>query len=240
MIIEGRNLRKRYGDRIALDGLNISVEEGTIYGLIGPNGAGKSTFIKSILGIVRLDGGELYVMGRRAPDKGLFREIGYMPQEPAIYGNLSVEDNLRFFGKLYGLGARLDGAVEEIIDLLRLEEHRRTLGESLSGGLQRRVSLGVALMHKPRLLLLDEPTVGIDPVLRREIWSYIEELTERGTTALVTTHYMDEARRCEKVGLIFGGKMIAEGSPAELMRSMGASDMEEVFYRCLEGACSSQ
>lgn len=237
-IIEGRSLKKRYGNRVALDGLDIYVDEGLIYGLIGPNGAGKSTFIKSILGIVRLDGGELYVMGRKAPDKALFREIGYMPQEPAIYPNLSVEDNLKFFGRLYGLGGRLSGAVEEILDLLALREYRKVMGDSLSGGLQRRVSLGIALLHRPRLLLLDEPTVGIDPALRREIWSYIGELAGRGTTVLVTTHYMDEAKRCDKVGLIFGGKMIAEGSPTELMRAMSANDMEEVFYKCMKGACS--
>jgi len=166
----GRGLVKYYGRIRALDNLDIRVEYNVIYGLIGPNGAGKSTLIKSLLGIVRLDRGEVYVLGFRAPTRHILRHVGYMPQEPAVYYSLTVEDNLRFFGRLYGLdGSTLSRAVDDVLNLLDLEEWRKVLVESLSGGLQRRVSLAIALLHKPKLLLLDEPTVGIDPLLRVEL-----------------------------------------------------------------------
>lgn len=233
--ILGKGLEKRYGKVKALDGLDIRVEYGEIYGLIGPNGSGKSTFIKSLLGVVRLDRGELFALGRRAPSKALLKDIGYMPQEPALYYNLTVEENLRFFGKLYGV-PRLEEVVEEVIGLLRLEEKRRELVENLSGGMQRRVSLGAALIHKPKLLLLDEPTVGIDPVLRAELWDYFRRATkEMGATILITTHYMDEARRCDRVGFILAGRMLAEGRPEELVRGVGAEGLEEAYVKYVKG-----
>ncbi|MEN2999813.1 MAG: ABC transporter ATP-binding protein [Acidilobaceae archaeon] len=233
--VSGKGLFKNYGRVRALDGLDIGIEYNEIYGLIGPNGSGKSTFIKSLLGIVRLDRGELFALGKRAPSKQLLKDIGYMPQEPALYFNLSVEDNLRFFGRLYGT-QRLDEAVEEVISLLKLEEKRGELVESLSGGMQRRVSLGVALLHKPKLLLLDEPTVGIDPLLRAELWDYLRRATrELGATVLITTHYMDEARRCDRVGFILNGKMLSEGRPEELARRVGTEDLEEAYVRYVRG-----
>ncbi|MCS7107439.1 MAG: ABC transporter ATP-binding protein [Acidilobaceae archaeon] len=231
----GRGLVKSYGRVRALDGLDIRIEYNEIYGLIGPNGSGKSTFIKSLLGIVKLDKGELFALGRRAPSKQLLRDVGYMPQEPALYSNMSVEDNLVFFGKLYGV-PRLREAVEEIISLLRLEEKRKELVESLSGGMQRRVSLGVALLHKPKLLLLDEPTVGIDPLLRAELWDYLRRATkEMEATILITTHYMDEARRCDRIGFIMNGRMLSEGRPEELARKVGTEDLEEAYVRYVRG-----
>lgn len=232
----GRRLVKRYGFIRALDNLDINVDYGIIYGLIGPNGAGKSTLIKSILGLVKLDGGELYVDGVRAPSKSILAKIGYMPQELSLYPDLTVEDNIIFYSRLYGLsGSMLRVRVDSILELLKLTKWRGTVIYKLSGGLQKRVSLAIALIHKPRILLLDEPTVGIDPLLRLEIWGYLRRLVrEEDVTILLTTHYTDEARYCDKIGFIMNGRMIAEGRLEELMDKVKASSLEEAFVKYME------
>jgi ABC-2 type transport system ATP-binding protein len=228
LAVEARDVRKRFGPVTALDGLSLAVNAGEIYGLLGPNGSGKTTLIRALAALVRPDAGEVRVFGaapRAAVSSGT---VGYMTQAAALYADLSVEENLRFFAALEGVAdpaARMDEALRRV-DLL--DRRRSTVG-TLSGGMRQRVSLAATLLHQPRLLLLDEPTVGVDPALRREFWEHFRSLAATGVTILVSSHVMDEASRCDRLGLIRAGRVLAEGTASELVSRAGTSDLEGAF-----------
>jgi ABC-2 type transport system ATP-binding protein len=230
IVIETRGLTKRFKDVLAVDKLDFKVNKGEMYGLLGPNGAGKTTTIKMLCGLLGIADGEARLLGKKIPDKSIASSIGYMPQETALYVGLTVHQNIEFFGKLFGLDkvtiAKREDTLLEFIDL---KKWRKTLVGNLSGGMKHRVSLACALVHEPALLFLDEPTVGIDPELRASFWRYFDELKQKGITILITTHYMDEARHCDRIGLMRNGGLIAEGEPKELLRMTDTESLEDAF-----------
>ncbi|MGA2283649.1 MAG: ABC transporter ATP-binding protein [Candidatus Dormibacteria bacterium] len=229
------SLAKAFGSVRALDGVSLRVGAGEIYGLLGPNGAGKTTLIRSLIGLIRADAGTVTVLGHRLPDRAVLAEVGYMPQSPALYADLTVEENVRFFAAIHGLGGRPAGLlVAEALELVALAERRRSVVVTLSGGMRQRLSLACALVHQPRLLLLDEPTVGVDPQLRVELWQRFAQMSARGTTIIVSSHVMDEAERCGRLGLIRFGRMLAEGTAAELRRRAGVERLEDAFLALAE------
>jgi ABC-2 type transport system ATP-binding protein len=227
--IEARDLRKRFGDLAALDGISLSVPSGMVYGLLGPNGAGKTTLIRSFVGLVRPDMGELHVLGVRMPQRQVLARIGYMTQAAALYGDLSAEENVRFFARVHG-----GGDVEASLRFVDLWERRRSLAATLSGGMRTRLSLACAMVHRPDLLLLDEPTVGVDPQLRAQLWDGLREMAAAGTTILVSSHVMDEAERADRLGLIRAGRLLAEGTVAELLALAGTDRLEDAFLTLSE------
>ena len=228
LAVSAHGVRKRYGSVEALSGLDVEVRAGEIYGLLGPNGSGKTTLIRCIAGLVRPDAGDITVLGRAPAEAASAGRLGYMTQSPALYGDLSVEENLDFFARLEGVDDT-DDRIDEVLATVDLAERKRSIVNSLSGGMRTRVSLAAALLHQPDLLLLDEPTVGVDPVLRREFWAHFRRLAAGGTTILVSSHVMDEASRCDRLGLILGGTLLAEGTSADLIRQTAAPDLETAF-----------
>ena len=227
-----RDVVKRYGNIAALDGLTLSIPRGEVYGLLGPNGSGKTTAIRVLVGLERATSGTVTALGVRAPDRGLNTRIGYMPQETALYQDLTVRENLELFGELYGMEReRLDARIDELLRLVDLSARKESVVHTLSGGMRHRTSLVAALLHEPELLILDEPTVGVDPELRASFWGYFDDLAGRGVTVLITTHYMDEARNCGRIGLLRAGKLIADGTPASVMAEAGTDDLEMAFLR---------
>jgi ABC-2 type transport system ATP-binding protein len=231
--IEG--IRKNFGGLRALDGVNLHIKTGEIYGLLGPNGAGKTTLIRAIVGLVAPDAGTVTVLGRRMPDVDNLRNVGYMTQQAALYPGLSVEENLEFFAAINGAEEQ---GVTDALKLVRLDDRRKSVVATLSGGMRQRCSLACALVHKPNLLLLDEPTVGVDPQLRVQFWEDFRRMAESGTTIIVSSHVMDEAERCQRLGLIQYGKVLAEGSPNEVRALAGTNNLEEAFLK-LAGATAS-
>jgi len=217
--IETGRLVKKFGKFTAVDNLDLKIEEGETYGLLGPNGSGKTTAIKMICGLLRPTFGSVKVLGRAMPSGEVLSSIGYMPQDVAVYIDNTVHENLELFASLYGMTpARFREREREMLDFVDLAGWRDDLASTLSGGMRHRLSLACALLHEPRLLILDEPTVGVDPELRASFWEYFDKLGEKGITVVITTHYMDEAGHCQKVGLLRQGRLIAEGDPEELMK----------------------
>jgi ABC-2 type transport system ATP-binding protein len=227
------NVVKSFGTLRALDGITLRVRQGEIYGLLGPNGSGKTTLIRAIVGLVAPDSGNVSVLGHRMPDLNILSSVGYMTQAAALYPDLSVEENLRFFAAISGA----DGNVSEVLKTVDLEARRKSVVSTLSGGMRQRCSLACALVHRPRLLLLDEPTVGVDPQLRVQFWEHFRDMAAAGTTILVSSHVMDEAERCQRLGLIRFGKLLAEGSPNDVRASAGTNNLEEAFLK-LSGRAS--
>ena len=222
ILVEG--LVRGYGRIEVLQGLGMTVDEGSIYGLLGPSGCGKTTLLKVILGFLAPESGKVEVKGE-IPGS----DVGYSPQEIALYPDLSIAETLRFHGRLHGMDAnRILARQSWLIDFLDLPDPARTVGK-LSGGQKRRVSLAVALLHEPGLLLLDEPTVGVDPELRARLWDHLQEISANGTSIVITTHYIDEARNADRVGLMRDGVLLAEDSPQSVMDSQSASSLEEAF-----------
>lgn len=217
--IEVCGLTKMYGSFTAVDGISLSVEAGTIFGLLGANGAGKSTTIRMLCGLLTSTSGEGRVAGydiNRQPEK-IKQNIGYMSQEFSLYQDLTVEENITFFGGVYGLSRRrIKERMKWVIEMAGLQGRERMLAAQLSGGWRQRLALGCAVLHEPRVIFLDEPTGGVDPVSRREFWDLINEFAEQGVSLLVTTHYLDEAEYCNQVSLMHAGRIAAQGSPAEL------------------------
>jgi ABC-2 type transport system ATP-binding protein len=232
--VEAVAVRKRFGVVDALSGLSLGVREGEIYGLLGPNGSGKTTFIRCLAGLVRPDSGRINVFGLTPRAIVSSGQIGYMTQTPALYGELTVDENLRFFAALQSV-TNVDRRIEESLRTVDLLDRRRSVVATLSSGMRTRVSLAATLLHDARLLLLDEPTVGVDPVLRRDFWKHFRGLAGKGVTILVSSHVMDEASRCDRLGLIRAGAVLAEGSDKELMARAGAADLESAFLRLAEG-----
>jgi ABC-2 type transport system ATP-binding protein len=230
--IEITGLTKRFGDLTAVDALDLTIQQGEVYGLLGPNGAGKTTVIRVLVGLAAPTEGQMKVMGRPVGDRELAQHIGYMPQELALYEALTVEENLDLYGRLFGLSDRdLETRQVEVLDFVALAERRSDLVHTLSGGMRHRVSLALSLLHEPDILFLDEPTVGVDPELRASFWSNFGRLKASGKTVVITTHYMDEAKHCDRIGLMHRGRLVAEGEPAEVVQRAGARDLEEAFLK---------
>jgi len=228
--VETIGLEKRFGDARAVENFTLRVKKGEIFGLLGPNAAGKTTLIKILCSLLKPSAGEAYVLGKRVPNADIALLVGYMPQELALYTNISVHENVAFYGAIFGLTKnRIDEREQKLLRLINLEDQRDTIVHNLSGGTQRRVSLACALLHDPPLLFLDEPTVGVDPQLRESFWNYFEGLKGGGATVFITTHYMDEARRCDRVGFMHAGKLIAEGSPHGLLDLTQTDSLEDAF-----------
>jgi ABC-2 type transport system ATP-binding protein len=208
------------------------IENGEVYGLLGPNGAGKTTVIRILVGLIRPTSGDARVLDRPAGEKELAKRTGYMPQELALYDTLTVEENLDLFANLYEMErGRIEQRKLEVLRFVALEDRRDSIVYQLSGGMRHRASLAVALLHEPELLFLDEPTVGVDPELRAGFWENFGRLKTSGKTVIITTHYMDEARHCDRVGLMHRGRLVAEGPPEEVVARAGTRDLEEAFLK---------
>jgi ABC-type multidrug transport system ATPase subunit len=217
--ISAEHLVRRFGKVAAVDDVSFQVRQGEIFGFLGPNGSGKTTVIKMLTGLLPLTSGSAQVEGVdvRADSEGVRERIGYMSQNFSLYYDLTVAENLQFYGRIYSLRAeRLKRRIEEIVQLNGLGPYMNRLSAQLSGGWKQRLALGCAMLHEPKLLFLDEPTAGIDPVARRQLWDLLFELSGHGITFFVTTHYMDEAERCSHVAYIYYGKIIADGTPNSL------------------------
>ena len=219
------DVSKSFGAFKALNGVTFRVRRGEIYGLLGPNGAGKTTLIRLICGLLEAHAGTVTVLGQRMPYVPVLRHVGYMTQQPALYPALSVEENVQFFAAINGAEA----GVRDALELVQLYERRGSVVATLSGGMRQRCSLACALVHRPELLLLDEPTVGIDPQLRVQFWEYFRQMAGAGTTIIVSSHVMDEADRCQRLGLIQYGRLLAEGTPADIRVQGGSANLEEAF-----------
>jgi len=221
---------KRFGPLLALRGVTLAVPHGITFGLIGPGGSGKTTLIRLVLGLLAPTSGRVQVLGQQ-PTAEVMRHVGYMPQAPALYQELTVRENVTFFGALYGSRWPL----EETLALVELLDRADSPVNTLSGGMRQRASLACALVHRPRLLVLDEPTVGIDPRLRRSFWDHFRRLNSEGVTIIVSSHVMDEAERCHRLGFLRDGRLLAEGSPGELRQRAGATTLEDAFLAFAEG-----
>jgi len=228
--IDIRNVSKQFGSKVVLHDITLQVEPAQIYGLLGPSGSGKTTLVRMIAGIDEPTSGTVHVLEQRMPQLAMLTKIGYMAQSDALYGELTALENLEFFAALFGLsGSRRKRRIEEVMSLVNLTDHLKKPAASYSGGMKRRLSLAISLLHEPSVLILDEPTVGIDPVLRKAIWAELMQLCARGTTILVTTHVMDEADKCHRLGMIRDGRLTATGTPEELKRATGSATIEEAF-----------
>jgi len=223
---------KHYGKKRVLDHINIELPFGKILGLIGPSGSGKTTTIKCLMGMEKLDEGHAQILDTNIPNRKILNEIGYMGQSDALYESLTARENLVFFGNLMGLdGDKLKQAIDKNMKLVNLENELHQIVNTFSGGMKRRLSLAITLLSNPNLIILDEPTVGIDPSLRKDIWKQLNLLTEENKSVIVTTHVMGEAERCDYIGLIMEGRLFTMGTPKELKEKFGVNSIEEVFIK---------
>ena len=242
--IEISKVSKRFGDVIAVDNLDLQINRGEVFCLVGPNAAGKTTTIRLLLGILKPEkgSGDIIVKGYQIPQekKKLRRIMGYLPQQRALYDLLTARENIKFFARAKGVPSVLaDENVSLMIDKLSLNEHQDKLAIHLSGGTQQRTALAAAMVNKPEIALLDEPTVGLDPVLRREFWQYFREIAKtQGTTILVTTHYLNEAEWADRVGVMRGGSLLAVDTPDNLLKQTGQKNMENMFFELIKGDVS--
>jgi len=231
-IIHVEHLTKIFGRFTAVDHVTLSIYRGEIYGLLGPNGSGKTTTIKMLCGLQRPTSGSASILGAPIHTKAVMQLIGYMPQETALYFDNTVHENLAFFAGIYGLTNEMFQRQEgRLLQFVNLEQWRDALVTTLSGGMRHRLSLACALLHEPQVVFLDEPTVGVDPELRVRFWEFFHSLSQRGVTVVITTHYMDEADRCTRVGLLRQGVLIAEGNPQGLKSKMRTTTLEEAYLR---------
>ena len=229
--VEIRGLRVVRGGQEVLHGVSLDVEPGRVTGLLGPSGSGKTTLIRSVVGVQIVAAGDVTVLGLPAGSRELRARIGYMTQEPAVYRDLTVRENLAYFGRILGVGA---GRVDELVERVGLVDERDRVVGTLSGGQRARVSLATGLLNGPDLLVLDEPTVGLDPVLRRDLWQAFARLADEGATLLVSSHVMDEAERCDELLLLHQGRLLARGTTGELLARTGAEGMDEAFLRLID------
>jgi len=236
-VITVDQLEKRFGRFVAVDRISFDVHQGEVFGFLGPNGAGKSTTIRMLCGILPPTSGKGFVAGfdiRTQPEL-VKAHIGYMSQKFSLYQDLTVEENIDFFSGIYRIPAEKKKPRKEwVLEMAGLAEHRRRLTAELAGGWKQRLALGCAVLHEPPVVFLDEPTSGVDPINRRRFWVLIYELSTAGTTVFLTTHYMDEAEYCHRLGLIHGGRLVALGTPQELKHRGAAASLEEVFATLIE------
>jgi ABC-2 type transport system ATP-binding protein len=224
--VEVRGLRVQRGGKVVLPGVSLEIPVGSVTGLLGPSGCGKTTLLRAIVGVQRIESGEVLVLGDPAGTPLQRRRVAYVTQAPSVYLDLTVRENLRYFAQLLGADAARVNVVAEAVGLT---QHLATRVGSLSGGERSRASLAVALLGKPPLLVLDEPTVGLDPVLRRELWQMFHRLADEGATLLISSHVMDEAERCEHLVFMREGQIIASATPDEIRRQTGKDDLEDAF-----------
>ena len=225
-------ISKYFGQQLVLNKIDFGLEAGQIVGLIGPSGAGKSTMIKTMLGMEKADEGKALILNHHMPNRFVLGQIGYMAQSDALYESLTGFENLNFFARMKGLSKKdIPTAIAHTAQVVELTEHLQKTVAGYSGGMKRRLSLAIALLGNPQLLILDEPTVGIDPALRRQVWKELHQLKKTGVGILITTHVMDEAELTDKVGLLLDGKIMAFDSPAALKTSYGVKTIEEVFLK---------
>ena len=237
--LQARDMVRRFGAVEALAGLTFSVGAGELYGLVGPDGAGKTTAIRSLAGLIDLDGGAARVLGRDPARGGsaVRESLGLMPQQYSLYRDLTVAENLAFFARLYVLPrAVYRERARRLLAITRLDRFLDRRADALSGGMYKKLALACALLHQPKALLLDEPTNGVDPVSRRELWALLHEFVHGGMAVLVSTPYMDEAERCDRVGLIHHGRLLLEGGPRELIQASGTRTFEELFLSRIQAA----
>jgi ABC-2 type transport system ATP-binding protein len=226
-----RRLRVDRGGRVVLPDLSLAVRAGSVTGLLGPSGSGKTTLMRSLVGVQVVAAGEVVVLGEPAGSRALRARVGYVTQAPSVYGDLTVRENLRYFGRVVGAATP---RVDAVVGTVGLDEHAEQVVATLSGGERARVSLATALLNQPELLVLDEPTVGLDPVLRRDLWDTFHDLARAGTTLLVSSHVMDEAERCDELILMREGQVLAVDAPDDLRRRTGADDLDTAFLRLVE------
>jgi len=233
-VIYVENLTRRFGDFVAVDHINFEVNEGEVVGYLGPNGSGKTTTIRMLLGLLEPTEGDATVLGFDAfkQSEEVRKRVGYMSQKFAIYDDLTVLENLTFYGGVYGITDK--ARIAHTLELVGLVGHDATLTRTLSAGWRQRLALGIALVHEPKLLFLDEPTSGVDPTARRAFWDLIYELADKGVTILVTTHYMDEAEYCVRVGIMRDGKLLAMDTPSNLKKNIIPGDVWEVYAEPLQ------
>lgn len=229
-VISVSHVSRAFGSKTVLKDISLQVNRAETFGLLGPSGSGKTTLVKLLTGIDEASSGEVQVMGVKMPKLNMLQQIGYMAQSDALYTELSAKENLEFFAALYGLkGGNRTRRIADVMELVNLQEHLRKRVDQYSGGMKRRLSLAIALLHEPPLLILDEPTVGIDPLLRQSIWQELRSLNRQGTTIVLTTHVMDEAEKCDRLGMIRDGQLLAVDTPAGLMQATGSATIEEAF-----------
>jgi ABC-2 type transport system ATP-binding protein len=229
-IVSIRNVSKTFGRQNVLRNINLEIMPGEIFGLLGPSGAGKTTIVRQLIGLETPTEGENWLFGEKMPSLNLVEMAGYMSQSDALYNELSAKDNLEFFAALYGLkGKERQERIKDVMNMVQLTDDLNKPVAAFSGGMKRRLSLAAAMLHEPKLLILDEPTVGIDPVLRKSIWDQFYRLKNSGTAIIVTTHVMDEAEKCDRLGMIRNGELIAIGTPAELKANTGSDTIEHAF-----------
>ena len=236
LAIDVQGLNKSFGDKHVVTDLSLKVPRGQIFGFLGPNGSGKTTSIRMICGLLTADSGSGTCLGYdvMTHSADIKREVGYMTQRFSLWEDLTIRENLDFIGRMYGMEKR-DAAVTQAIAKLGLDGRQDQLAGTLSGGWKQRLALAACLLHEPQLLLLDEPTAGVDPKARRDFWDELRRLTQQGMTVLVSTHYMDEAQRCDQLAYIAFGKLLAVGTPAELIAANHAPDLETVFVELMKG-----
>jgi ABC-2 type transport system ATP-binding protein len=235
--IEVQGLRVSRGGKLVLPGVSLEVDRGAVTGLLGPSGTGKTTLIRAMVGVQIVEAGTVTILGLPAGSPSLRSRVGYVTQAPALYGDLSVRENLRYFGRILNVG---EGRVERVLETVHLQELGDRQVGGLSGGQRARASLGTALLGDPEVLVLDEPTVGLDPVLRVDLWQTFAELAAAGVTLLVSSHVMDEAIHCDHLLLMREGDILAAASPGELLERTGASDLEQAFLRLIEAGDGEQ
>ena len=230
--ISVRHVSQIYGSRKVLSDICLEIEKGCIYGILGPSGCGKTPVIKTIAGILVPTEGTVHVLGEQMPKLHIINRIGYMAQSDALYMNLSGRDNIEFFAAMYGMKKNdMKCNIDRALELVKLSDHQHKLAGSYSGGMKRRLSLALAIVHNPEVLILDELTVGIDPLLRRDIWEELNTMRQNGTTILVTTHVMDEADRCQKLAMMREGQILTTGTPTEILSRYQVSTIEEAFMK---------
>ena len=237
LAIDVKGLSKHYGDRAVVDNVDIQVGTGRICGFLGPNGSGKTTSIRMLCGLLTPDAGSGTCLGMDIITQAaeIKRQVGYMTQKFGLYDDLSIRENLDFIARLFEMPNRQQ-AVDQALEQLGLATRQKQLAGSLSGGWKQRLALAACMIHQPRLLLLDEPTAGVDPKARRDFWDQIHRLADEGMTVLVSTHYMDEAERCHELVYIAYGKVLAKGTAQEIVKQAGATDLEDAFVRLVSQA----
>lgn len=229
-VIKATDLEIKYDKTTILKNINLNIKKGEIVGFLGPSGSGKTTLVKALIGMKAPTKGEIEVFGVRMPSLEVVAQVGYMAQSDALYDDLTALDNLLFFGELYNLkGKASKERSMELLELVDLQRDANKAVRNFSGGMKRRLSLAISLIHSPELLILDEPTVGIDPVLRKSFWNEFKRIKENGGSIIITTHVMDEAYNCDRLSLIRDGEIIADGSPKEIISSSGTNTIEEAF-----------
>ncbi|HMB98096.1 MAG TPA: ABC transporter ATP-binding protein [Balneolaceae bacterium] len=238
-VIVTKNLTRKFGDFAAVDKISFDVKKGEIFGFLGANGAGKTTAIRMLIGVLKPTSGEATVAGHDVykESEAIKREIGYMSQKFSLYQDLTVQENIRLYGGIYGLSMKsIREKSDELVEILGLQDVRHKRISSLPLGWKQKLAFSVAIMHEPAIVFLDEPTGGVDPIIRRQFWELIYKTSNEGTTVFVTTHYMDEAEYCDRVTIMVDGRIEAIGRPNELKEKFSASDIEDVFVELARGA----